>query len=130
MHSRSSAETSEDDFEKFNVSRIILHNDFSASTIMNDIAIFVLDRDVIENNSVAPACVTREIYTAGENCVTLGWGNTVQGQLYFNIALQLQQMKLLHNAILQLYTRQKEKGYIYNIAKFVLKFSTLFEYGQ
>ena len=76
---------------------------------MNDIAIFVLDGDVIENNSVAPACVTREIYTAGENCVTLGWGNTIQGQLYVKIALQLQHMKLWHNMILQLYISQKEK---------------------
>ena len=80
FHSRASAQY-EYYYEKFNISRIIIHPEFSASTIMNDIAIFVLDGDVVENPGVAPACVTQEMYQSGENCVTLGWGNTLQGQL-------------------------------------------------
>lgn len=70
------------------VSKIIKHEDFQSINLQNDIAVLVLDEDVQESNGVSPACVTRQIYWNGENCVSLGWGTTVQGHKNYNIYLK------------------------------------------
>ena len=81
MHHRSNANQYQAYVEKFNVSRIIQHQQYSPAQITNDIAIMVLDGNVKENDGVAPACVTREMYQPGENCTTLGWGTTEQSNV-------------------------------------------------
>jgi hypothetical protein len=61
------------------VKRIVQHPDFMSNNLQNDIALMFVDGVIQETNGVSPACVTREMYTAGENCVTLGWGSVAHG---------------------------------------------------
>lgn len=59
--------------------KIIQHPAFLASSLNNDIALMFVDGVIQETNGVSPACVTQEMYKAGENCVTLGWGVIAHG---------------------------------------------------
>ena len=58
-----------------------MHENFSAATLQNDIAIIVPEGTVNETNGVKPACITKEMYKANEICVSLGWGPTAFGNL-------------------------------------------------
>lgn len=66
-------------YQQFRVSKIIQHPDYHPNTYANDIALMLVEGVIQETNGVSPACVTRDMYMPGENCVTLGWGQTVQG---------------------------------------------------
>lgn len=66
-------------YQQFRVSKIIQHPDYHPNTYANDIALMLVEGVIQETNGVSPACVTRDMYVPGENCVTLGWGQTVQG---------------------------------------------------
>jgi hypothetical protein len=80
VFSRASS-TFEPYYQEFKVKKIIQHPNYMSNTLQNDIALMFVDGVIQETNGVSPACVTREMYTAGENCVTLGWGVTAHGIL-------------------------------------------------
>lgn len=66
-------------YQQFRVKQIIQHPDYHPNTYANDIALMFVEGTVQETNGVSPACVTRDMYQPGENCVTIGWGLTQQG---------------------------------------------------
>ena len=68
-------------YKSFKIKDIIKHENYSAYSLQNDIAIIVPDGDIQDSNGVKPACVTKEMYKPGEMCVSLGWGPTHYGML-------------------------------------------------
>lgn len=78
VHSRSANEANQ---KSYTVSQIVIHENFSASYLLNDIAILKLSPRVDENTDVIPICVT-SLPTSdffGKQCVVTGWGTTSEG---------------------------------------------------
>ncbi|XP_062574746.1 serine protease 53-like [Saccostrea cucullata] len=120
VFSRASA-TFEPYYQEFRVKKIVQHPGYQPSTFSNDIALMFVDGVIQETEGVSPACVTREMYTPGENCVTLGWGVTTQGgdttdrlQQVFKPILSadicLQQLSDLFNRVTMLCAGRDEGG--------------------
>ncbi|XP_061181074.1 transmembrane protease serine 9-like [Saccostrea echinata] len=108
-------------YQEFRVKKIVQHPDYQPSTFSNDIALMFVDGVIQETEGVSPACVTREMYSPGENCVTLGWGVTSQGgettdrlQQVFKPILGadtcLQQLSNLFNRVTMLCAGRDEGG--------------------
>ncbi|CAG2237937.1 TMPRSS3 [Mytilus edulis] len=78
VHSRSAQEQYQ---KTYDVKQIISHPEYSPFLLHNDIAIVRLSTPIIENEAVAPICVTSlpssDFY--GRNCVVTGWGATSEG---------------------------------------------------
>lgn len=80
VHSRSANEANQ---KSYSVSQIVMHENFSASYLLNDIAIMKLSPRVDENTDVIPICVT-SLPTSdffGKQCVVTGWGTTSEGSV-------------------------------------------------
>ncbi|XP_068605521.1 serine protease 33-like [Brachionichthys hirsutus] len=60
-----------------NVSKVVAHPDFKATTFDNDIALLRLSRAVTFTDYIRPVCLaaTGSEYLAGEECWITGWGN-------------------------------------------------------
>ncbi|CAG0907854.1 unnamed protein product [Darwinula stevensoni] len=61
--------------------RVVYHNQFSGSSLHNDIALLVLPSKIAFNSGVAPVCLpsnTRESYV-GQRCIVAGWGSLSEG---------------------------------------------------
>ena len=75
IHSRSAYEVNQ---KCYIVKDIIIHQNFSALYLLNDIAILKLTTMLEENSDVAPICVTSlptsDFY--GTQCIVTGWGVT------------------------------------------------------
>uniref|UniRef100_A0A194AMJ2 Putative trypsin-like protein serine protease n=1 Tax=Pinctada fucata TaxID=50426 RepID=A0A194AMJ2_PINFU len=74
----------EEHYQGHKVKQIIIHPNYLPSTLQNDIAVLILDGKVNETDGVYPACVTKAMYAAGEQCVTIGWGQVSQDNLDAN----------------------------------------------
>ncbi|VDI19881.1 Hypothetical predicted protein [Mytilus galloprovincialis] len=78
VHSRSAQEQYQ---KTYDVKKIISHPEYSPFLLHNDIAIVRLSTPVVENEAVAPICVTSlpssDFY--GKYCVVTGWGATSEG---------------------------------------------------
>ncbi|CAG4926794.1 unnamed protein product [Colias eurytheme] len=59
---------------KYNVSRIINHEDFIYRLVINDIALVKISREFIFNSRVAPIPLTDEPTQPDTDCVLTGWG--------------------------------------------------------
>lgn len=74
--------SSADDVEvqMFNVVRRIAHPDYRASKKYHDIALLQLDKDVLFDSFVKPACLHMQHAVPDETPVATGWGRTEPGQ--------------------------------------------------
>ncbi len=71
----------------FRAKRIILRDDFSSTTINNDIALVQLDRPAMLNSRVGTVCLPRQGYQVpvGSQCITTGKRNDfVLFQVFFS----------------------------------------------
>ncbi|VDI23242.1 trypsin-1-like [Mytilus galloprovincialis] len=77
VHSRSANELNQ---KAYQVSEIHVHENYSASYLLSDIALLRLSTPIEENADVTPICVTslpiEDFY--GKNCVVTGWGTTME----------------------------------------------------
>ena len=79
VHSRSANELNQ---KAYQVSEIHVHENYSASYLLSDIALLRLSTPIEENADVTPICVTslpiEDFY--GKNCVVTGWGTTMESE--------------------------------------------------
>ncbi|XP_052789016.1 plasma kallikrein-like [Mya arenaria] len=68
-----------DPHEKFyHIQRILIHKNYSTSTLENDVALILTREPIVFNDHTRPACLpdSSHTYTAGEVCYLAGWGST------------------------------------------------------
>ena len=90
------------------VSRIVSHEDYSASTLVNDIAIMFLDEKVDTSDIIIPACLPDYEANVGETCAVTGWGTLSSGIIFrlflFNDVLAM--LTINENTTPKIYTSQ------------------------
>ncbi|CAL4058610.1 unnamed protein product [Meganyctiphanes norvegica] len=66
--------------QNINVERIVLHKDFNRPTLINDVALLILQRDADLSNTVMPICLPQPHHNfVGSECIVTGWGKDVFG---------------------------------------------------
>ncbi|KAL4240966.1 Transmembrane protease serine 2 [Mactra antiquata] len=73
---------------------LILHENYAAATVDNDIALVKLDKPIIFNDHVRPACLptSDEKLRTGTRCTVYGWGK--QGDLALDYERQIREVNL------------------------------------
>jgi len=72
-------------YEKtFNISQLIMHEDYDEDTIANDVALIKLNEPISYSAHVMPVCLDREDVPTGTDCIITGWGTTLSK---YNITL-------------------------------------------
>ena len=61
----------------FNVSELIMHEDYNEDTIVNDIALVKLSVPIQYSVHVMPVCLDTEDVQKGADCIITGWGSTL-----------------------------------------------------
>ncbi|XP_044009873.1 uncharacterized protein LOC122853451 isoform X2 [Aphidius gifuensis] len=102
-----------------NVDDIVIHPEFYAGTLYNDLAILKLDHDVNfkENPHIVPACLpNRHDDFTGARCWTTGWGKDAFGDFgkYQNILKEVD-VPVVSNAICENQMRKTRLGPSFNL---------------
>jgi len=58
------------------VAKVIRHEDYDPRHLNNDIAMFKLEKPVVMNDHVSPACLPSKKAPVGSKCYITGWGKT------------------------------------------------------
>lgn len=66
--------------EDFEIVQHIVHPDYNAPEVYNDIALFKLDRPVIFNAYIKPVCLHRFYQIPSSKGVATGWGRLGHGR--------------------------------------------------
>ncbi len=67
----------EDAEQHFNISRIVVHPDYSNVTYDSDISLLEVEGNIQFTKEVRPVCLTSEDFPADHQCVITGWGRTL-----------------------------------------------------
>jgi secreted trypsin-like serine protease len=62
--------------QSFTSIKVIVHEKYDHLSNYNDIALILVDRDIIFSKTVQPVCLPEEDALPGDNCVVTGWGST------------------------------------------------------
>ena len=67
---------------EYGVSSIIRHGSYNPTSFDFDIALLRLSSLITYNNAVKPVCLPTNDVEPSTNCLTTGWGTTVEGELF------------------------------------------------
>ncbi|KAH3847953.1 hypothetical protein DPMN_090289 [Dreissena polymorpha] len=74
-HSISSTATNE---QNFTIKSIMIHENYNTTSLANDIALIITDKDIVYNDHTRPICLPAKghTYHVGDTCYVAAWGDT------------------------------------------------------